>query len=341
VRSALITGVAGQDGAHLARHLLALGYRVIGTVPNGSIDRGFVEAYLSGVELCTADLTDRGAMRDLLDRERPDEIYNLASISSVAASWGAPVQVTEVNGVAVLGLLEEIRDLRDRHDYAPRLCQASSSEIFGVPRQLPQGETAPIAPTNPYGVAKALAHLALVNHREAYGLHASTVILFNHESPLRPDSFVTRKITTAAARMARVDEAPLQLGRTDVLRDWGYAGDYVRAMHLAVRMDEPDDYVIATGVSRTVAELVEVAFEAAGLSMRPGMVVSNADFIRPTDIPEVRGDPTKAETVLGWRREVSFADCIRHMVDVDLRRLDTGIEHDAAYLAPESARRGP
>jgi GDPmannose 4,6-dehydratase len=333
VRSALITGVAGQDGAYLARHLHGLGYRVIGTVPGAPTPPGFVEAYLHGVELHTVDLTDRGAMRSLLDHERPDEVYNLASISSVAASWGAPVQVTEVNGVAVLGLLEEIRDLRDRTGYAPRLCQASSSEIFGTPGRLPQSEASPIAPTNPYGVAKALAHLSVVNHREAYGLHASTVVLFNHESPLRPPAFVTRKITSAAARFARGATEPLELGRTEIRRDWGSAHDYVRAMHLALKAPEPDDYVIATGEAHTLEELVAVAFEAAGVTLRDGMVVTNPAFVRPTDIPEMRGDPARAEARLGWRREVGFSDCIRRMVEVDLRRLDSGIEHDAAYLA--------
>lgn len=332
MKSALITGVAGQDGAYLAAHLTGEGYRVIGTVPDIPLPPGFVEAYLPGVALRTVDLQDRAAMRDLLDRERPDEVYNLASISSVAASWGSPVEVTEINGVAVLALLEEIRGLRDRTGYAPRVCQASSSEIFGTPVRLPQDESHPVSPTNPYGVAKALAHHSVVNHRDAYGLHASTVILFNHESPLRPAAFVTRKITRTVARIARGSSEVLELGRRDIRRDWGAASDYVRAMHRAVLADGPGDYVVATGEARSLGELVEVAFDAAGVPYRDDLVVTNPDFVRPTDIPEMRGAPGRAESTLGWRRELSFEKTVRAMVEVDLRRLDSGIEHHPDYL---------
>lgn len=340
MKSALITGVAGQDGAYLAAHLRRQGYRVMGTVPDIPLPPGFVEAYLEGVERHTVDLQDRPAMRALLDRERPDELYNLASISSVAASWGSPVEVTEINGVAFLGLLEEVRDLRDRTGHECRVCQASSSEIFGTPVRLPQDEDHPIIPTNPYGVAKALAHHSLVNHREAHGLYASAVILFNHESPLRPGAFVTRKITSAVARIARGSTEPLELGRTDIRRDWGAAADYVRAMHLSLQVDAPGDYVIATGESHTLGELVEVAFRAAGTGLREDLVVTHPAFVRPTDIPEMRGDPGRAESLLGWRRELSFGETIGAMVEVDLRRLDTGIEHHRDYLTMGGGRHG-
>lgn len=332
MKSAVITGVAGQDGAYLAHHLRGLGYRVIGTVPDAPIPAGFVETYLKGVDVRTVDLTDRAGMRALLASERPDEIYNLASISSVAQSWSHPVEVTQVNGVAVLGLLEEIRQIRDETGYAPRLCQASSSEIFGIPQQLPQAEGSPIVPTSPYGSAKALAHHSVVNHRNAYGLHASTVILFNHESPLRPPTFVTRKVTAAVARLARGGTQPLELGRQDVLRDWGAASDYVRAMHLSLQPDNAGDYVVASGEAHSLGELVETAFEAAGMAYDPSLVLTNQAFIRPTDVPEMRGDPRRAELVLGWHRRIGFRACIRAMVQADLRRIDTGVEHDMEYL---------
>jgi GDPmannose 4,6-dehydratase len=315
----------------LAHYLRGLGYRVIGTVPDLPIPPGFVEAYLPEVDLRTVDLTDRGGMRAVIERERPDEIYNLASISSVAASWKTPLQVTEINGVAALGLLDVVREIRDATGYSPRICQASSSEIFGPSRQLPQAEDEPLAPTNPYGVAKALAHMSAATYRQGFGLFASSVILFNHESPLRPPSFVTRKVTSAAARIAGGDLGVLELGRRDIRRDWGAAADYVRAMHAALQADQPGDYVVATGQSRTLDEFVRAAFATAGVEPTD-LVVTNPEFVRPTDVPETRGDPTRARTVLGWQPEIPFEALVAGMVRADLRRRDTGTEHHPDYL---------
>jgi GDPmannose 4,6-dehydratase len=332
VRTALITGIAGQDGAYLARVLRGRGMSVIGTVPDVPLPAGFVEAYLPDVDVRVVDLTDATGMRDLLDSKRPEEIYNLASISSVGQSWDQPLPVAQINGVAFLGLLERIRGLREETGYDPRICQASSSEMFGPPSQLPQTPDDPIRPTNPYAVAKSFAHFSAINYRQAYGMFVATVILFNHESPLRPPSFVTRKITSAAAEIAAGRREFLDLGRLDIRRDWGAASDYVEAMSLALQHHTPDDFCVATGESHALEDFVQAAFSAAGLSEPGAYLRSDPDLLRPVDIPETRGDPTRAETVLGWRREVSFSELVATMVEVEERRLATGIEHDASYL---------
>ena len=335
--TAVIAGIAGQDGAYLARHLIAAGYRVVGALPDGPVDAGFVEAYLPGVVLQVADVTDRAAMRALLDRERPDEVYNLASISSVARSWAMPLRVTQINGLAVLGLLEDLRELRDRTGHEPRLCQASSAEIFGTPVRLPQRENDPLAPANPYAIAKALAHESVRSYRTAYGMHVSSMILFNHESPLRPATFVTRKITTAAVEIAAGLRDRLELGRLDIRRDWGFAGDYVRAMHLAVQATEPGDFVVATGQAWSLEEFVGMALTAAGVDRRDGLVRSVAAFVRPTDVPEMRGDPAHTESVLGWRSELPLPELVERMVLADRQRLTSGQEHHAGFLTEDPA----
>jgi GDPmannose 4,6-dehydratase len=332
VRSALITGVVGQDGAYLARRLMAAGYRVIGTQPEVAPPPGFIEAYLPGVDLRVVDLADQAGMTLLLAQERPDEIYNLASISSVAASWRAPVHVAHVNGVAFLGLLESVRSLREADGYDPSILQASSAEIFGAPVVLPQDESHPIRPSNPYGVAKAFAHFSAINARTAHGMRVSTVILFNHESQLRPSSFVTRKITSAAVRIAAGLQDRLELGNLEIRRDWGAAVDYTRAMARVGRLSEAGDFVLATGESRGLQDFARAAFNAAGIADPDRFVTTNPAFVRPTDIPELRGDPSRARSTLDWEPRISFEDMVASMVHVDRLRLTTGVEHNGDYL---------
>lgn len=333
MKTALITGVVGQDGAYLSALLRSRGLRVIGTAPPVPQPAGFAEAYLQGVDVRVIDLADQPAMTELLDGERPDEIYNLASISSVAASWHAPVAVARVNGVAFLSLLEAVRSLRST-GYEPRICQASSAEIFGDPRYLGTDEAHPIAPNNPYAVAKAFAHFTAQAYRQAYGMFVSAVILFNHESPLRPATFVTRKITTAAVEIAAGRQDVLELGRRDIRRDWGAASDYVRAMAAALSHNRPDDFCIGSGVSHELGEFVAMAFAAAGIADPAPYVRTNPDFVRPHDIPETRANPAKAAAELGWRPEVSLEQVVADMVAVDRARVETGREHDPAYMEP-------
>jgi GDPmannose 4,6-dehydratase len=332
VRTALITGVGGQDGVLLARSLLADGYRVIGTVTDLERSRSAVSTYIVGAEIRQLDVRDRAGFRALLSTERPDEIYNLASWSSVGLSWSHPWQVTEVNGLAVLGLLEEVLAISRADGYSPRFLQASSSEMFGLVTELPQHEGSPHHPRSPYATAKSFAHHTAVNYRESYGLFVATAILFNHESPLRPRGFVTRKITSGVAAISLGMQDALTLGRIDVRRDWGAASDYVEAMRLALGRDVPDDYCVATGVSHSLAEFVGAAFAAAGLSDEMHQVVSDPALMRPADVPETRGDPSKAHALLGWTPRRSFADVVAWMVRADLRRLETGREDDPDYL---------
>lgn len=331
MNTALITGVVGQDGAYLSALLRRRGLRVIGTAPPVPQPAGFAEAYMPGVDIRVVDLADQPAMTALLDAERPDEIYNLASISSVAASWRTPLAVAQVNGVAFLGLLEAVRSLR-ASGYEPRICQASSAEIFGDPRYLGTDEAHPIAPNNPYAVAKAFAHFTAQSYRQAYGMFVSTVILFNHESPLRPATFVTRKITAAAVEIAAGKRDVLELGRRDIRRDWGSAADYVRAMSATLVHERPDDFCIGTGVSHELGEFVAMAFAAAGITDPAPYVRTNPDFVRPHDIPETRANPAKAAVELGWRPEVGLGEVVAAMVAVDRIRLETGREHDLSYM---------
>ena len=271
-------------------------------------------------------------MRDLLEAERPDEIYNLASISSVAQSWGAPVDVAQINGVAFLGLLEIVRELRDAEGYDPRICQASSAEIFGTPQFLPQDEIAPDPPDQPLRGGQGFAHFSAANYRDAYGMFVSTTILFNHESPLRPPSFVTRKITSAAVEIAAGRREVLELGRLDIRRDWGSAEDYVRAMHATLQAEAPDDFCVATGVSHSLMEFVQFAFEAAGVDDSAHRVRINPDFVRPTDILETKGDPGRAGLVLEWLPSRQLHDVVAAMVEADQRRMRTGADHHEGYM---------
>ena len=317
----------------LARSLLSDGYRVIGTVTDLQASRQAFVTYIPDAEIRVLDVRDRVGLRNLLSEERPDEIYNLASWSSVGLSWSHPWQVTEVNGLAVLGLLEEVLALRRASGYEPRILQASSSEMFGLVKELPQHEGSPHHPRSPYATAKSFAHHTAVNYRESYGVFVSTAILFNHESPLRPRRFVTRKVTAAVAAIALGQQDTLSLGRIDVRRDWGAASDYVEAMRLALGRDVADDYCIATGVSHSLEDFVEAAFAAAGVTDGMSRIVTDPALLRPADVPETRGDPRKAENLLGWRPRRSFAEVVDWMVRADLDRLSSGREEDPAYLA--------
>lgn len=337
-RTALITGVAGQDGVYLARHLLSLGYHVVGTLRPGSrwapTTLGRAYAYLDGVTLVDLDQRDHEGWAAVLEGLRPDEVYNLAGFTSVGASWGAAETVAEANGMAVLRMLEELIRFRDRHGWAPRFFQPSSSEMFGVTDQQPQTENTPHHPRSPYAATKSFAHHLTVNYRESYGLFTATGTLYNHESPLRPPHFVTRKISAAVAAISLGQAESVTLGNLDVRRDWGFAGDYARAMHLVLQQDEPGDFIIATGVSRSLADVLELAFASVGISDLESVVRQDPSLMRPADVAELVGDPAKAREQLGWEPSVAFEDVIAHMVRVDVERLRSEREESAGYLLP-------
>lgn len=332
-RSALITGICGQDGIYLARHLLAHGYRVVGTVrPGGATS--LAAAYLSEVDVRELDQRDGAGLVALLDDVRPDEIYNLAGFTSVGASWGQAEVVAETNAMSVLRTLEALVSYRDRHGAAPRYFQPSSSEMFGTADQQPQTENTPHHPRSPYAASKSFAHHLTVNYRESYGLFTTTGTLYNHESPLRGPAFVTRKISRSVAEIALGRRESMTLGNLDVCRDWGFAGDYVRSMHQMMTLDEPSDFIIATGESRPLSYLLEVAFTAAGLGDPAPYVERDPALMRPADIVDLFGDPTKAREQLGWEPTVTFEQVIQHMVLTDIRRLESGVEEHVDYLHP-------
>jgi GDPmannose 4,6-dehydratase len=314
---ALVTGAAGQDGALLTRLLLDEGVRVVGLVQPGSEIPVAIQTILVGADVREVDLRDRSGVAHVIDDAAPDEVYNLAAISSVAASWRDPALVTDVNAVAVLGMLEILRATQR----PVRFLQASSAQMFGLPDGAPQDEQTPLQPRNPYAVAKAFAHHATATYRAGYGLHASTVILYNHESVLRDPDFVTRKITSTVAAIGLGLADELVLGDLDVRRDWGHAGDYVRAMHLAVQRPVADDYVVATGVAHSVRDLLDVAFRRVGIDNWAGYVRSDPAFVRPTDAPMLVGDASKARRLLGWEPTHDFATLVTEMVDYDHERL--------------------
>ena len=331
-KTALITGLAGQDGIYLGRFLHELGYRVVGTVTSKARARDSLAVYLPEAVVYEVDIRNSPAMGVLLERERPDEIYNLASWSSVGRSWSDPEQVTAVNGLSVLGLLEQVKRLRDADGYDPRICQASSSEMFGLVTELPQTEGSPHHPRSPYAVSKSFAHHTAVNYRESYGMFVAAAILFNHESPLRPDSFVTRKITAGAAAIALGEQDELTLGRLDVRRDWGAAQDYVRALHEIVQHDEPETFNVATGTSHSLEDFLRLAFAAAGIEDYGAHVRSDPALLRPADVPETRGDASKIRAALGWQPTATFEQIIEGMVTADIKRLTTGVPDSPAYL---------
>ncbi|MCL6503281.1 MAG: GDP-mannose 4,6-dehydratase [Pirellulales bacterium] len=315
-RRALITGITGQDGSYLAEFLLEQGYEVHGLVRRTSTQGLTRIAHLAGrLTLHDGDLCDQGSLLRVVQAARPHEVYNLAAQSWVPGSWTAPAATAEVTALGVLRMLEAVRTV----DPTIRFYQASSSEMFGlpVPGQHMQNEQTRFWPRSPYGVAKVFGHHITVNYRESYGIFACSGILFNHESPRRGLQFVTRKVTRAAARIKLGLDQELRLGNLDARRDWGYAGDYVRAMWLMLQQTEPDDYVIATGQSHTVRELVEVAFEYLGLDPAAHVRVDPA-LLRPADVAHLCGDAAKARARLGWQPTMNFAQLITMMVDADL-----------------------
>jgi GDPmannose 4,6-dehydratase len=314
--TAFITGITGQDGGYLAEQLVAAGTIVHGLVRSAT-EIGPTEAAYPGVSLHVADLTDSAAVTGLLAEIEPDEIYNLAGISSVALTWQEPVATGAVSGLAAAGVLHAAWELADRLGRPVSVLQASSAEIFGNPAAAPQDERTPIAPVTPYGAAKAYAHHMARVYR-GRGLHASTVILYNHESPRRPPTFVTRKITQGAARIARGEQDELALGNLDARRDWGWAPDYVDAMVRAARHRVPDDYVIATGEAHSVREFVSAAFTAAGIDDWERHVRVDPAFVRPVDAVELTGDATRARVELGWAPTVGFDEVVGRMVRADL-----------------------
>lgn len=313
--TALITGITGQDGSYLAEFLLGKGYRVVGMARRSSTVTSGRIAHLD-IEIVQGDLLDQNSLAQALRDVRPDEVYNLGAQSFVPASWNQPVYTAEVTGLGVLKMLEAIR----QSDPTIRFYQASSSEMFGAVREMPQTERTPFYPRSPYGVAKVYGHQITVNYRESYGLFACSGILFNHESPRRGLEFVTRKITDGAARIKLGLASELVLGNLDAYRDWGFAGDYVRAMWLMLQQPEPDDYIIATGEAHSVADFCREAFARVGLDYADH-VRSDPAFIRPAEVTHLLGDASKAKAALGWEPEVGFSELVARMVDADLARL--------------------
>jgi GDPmannose 4,6-dehydratase len=317
MKTALITGIGGQDGSYLSEFLLCKGYRVVGTVPDGdpvNIDR--IRHLLDRIEIVQDDLFDQDRLEKIFRDHRPDEVYNFAANSVLAASFQQPILATMVLAMGVTRILESIRKITP----TARFFQASSSEIFGKPAEVPQSETTPFHPRNPYGVSKAYGHLMAMTYRENYGLYTCSGILYNHESPRRSPEFVTRKITRAAAMIKFGRSKELRLGNLEACRDWGFAGDYVQAMWLMLQQPQPDDYVLATGETHSVRELCEEAFSHVGLDYRE-FVVKEAESFRPPESAQLVGNPGKAHRVLGWKREVSFRDLVRMMVDADLEAI--------------------
>lgn len=334
-KTALITGVTGQDGAYLSKHLLEKGYKVFGLLARRGSDtlwRLREVGVIDQVELLYGDLLDLSSIIRVLKTSKATEVYNLAAQSFVGTSWDQPVLTGEVSGIGVTRMLEAIRL------FAPetRFYQASTSEMYGTVQESIQSETTPFYPRSPYGVAKLYGHWITVNYRESFKLHASSGILFNHESPLRGEEFVTRKITSTLAKIKNGSASPLELGNLEAKRDWGFAGDYVRAMHLMLQQQEPDDYVVATGSTHTVREFVEIAAARAGFNLewsgeaaktkaidkKSGIVVVqiNPAFYRPAEVDVLIGTPAKAKEKLGWVPEVRFETLIELMVEADLKR---------------------
>jgi GDPmannose 4,6-dehydratase len=316
-KKALITGITGQDGAYLAEFLLGKDYEVHGMVRRDCSEHFERIAHLrADLTLHQADLLDQMAIISLMQETRPDEVYNLAAQSFVPMSWQQPLLTGEFTALGVARVLEAVR----RVDPKIRFYQASSSEMFGAVTQEPQNERTPFYPRSPYGVAKVYGHWITVNYRESYGIFACSGILFNHESPLRGKQFVTRKVADAAARIKLGRQETLRLGNLDAARDWGFAGDYVKAMWLMLQQDKPDDFVVATGEKHTVRELVELAFDHVGLDWHD-RVQTDPALLRPAEVNQLRGDAAKARSVLGWQPEVSFPELIRMMVNADLERV--------------------
>ncbi|MFM8847261.1 MAG: GDP-mannose 4,6-dehydratase [Actinomycetota bacterium] len=316
---AFITGVTGQDGQHLAEFLHGKGYQVFGMVKGQNNPKAeLLRDEFPYVEIVPGDLADLPSLVKAMEHAQPDEVYNLAAISFVALSWNQAELTANLTGTGVLRMLEAVRMVGGANDNKIRFYQASSSEMFGKVRETPQTEKTPFHPRSPYGCAKVFGHDITVNYRESYGLWACSGILFNHEGPRRGVEFVTRKVTNAAARIKLGLQDELVMGNLDAKRDWGYAGDYVKAMWLMLQQDEPDDYVIATGETHTIEELVQRAFAEVGIDDWQKYVRQDPKFFRPAEVDLLIGDATKARTKLGWKPEVDFASLVKMMVANDL-----------------------
>lgn len=317
-KTALITGITGQDGSYLAELLLEKGYRVVGMTRRTSTDvHERIQHIVDDIEFVSGDLLDQTSMTNIVDAVAPDEVYNLAAQSFVPTSWTQPVLTGEFTALGVTRVLEAIRAV----DSNIRFYQASSSEMFGKVHEVPQKESTPFYPRSPYGVAKVYGHWITVNYRESYDMFAVSGILFNHESERRGKEFVTRKISDGVARIKLGLQKELLLGNLDAQRDWGYAGDYVRAMWLMLAQSTPDDYVIAGGRTHSVRDFARIAFEAAGLRSYETYVRSDPRFMRPAEVDMLIGDPSKAKRVLGWEPLVSFEQLVSRMVEADIDRL--------------------
>ena len=328
-KRAVVTGITGQDGSYLAEFLLEKGYEVIGVVRRSSLPNlGRIQHLLDRVSLRPADLLDQLSLLRLIQDVKPHEIYNLAAMSFVPASWDQPLLTGDYNSQGVTRLLEAIRHV----DTSIKLYQASSSEMYGRVREVPQTELTPFYPRSPYGVSKVFGHYITVNYRESYNMFAVSGILFNHESPRRGLEFVTRKVTDGVARIKLGLSDHLPLGNLDACRDWGFAGDYVRAMWMMLQQDQADDYVIATGVSHSVRQLVETAFSHVGLDWQKYVRIDPA-FLRPAEVDHLIGDASKAKRVLGWEPTVSFEGLVAMMVDSDIATL-SGSPKAAATRTP-------
>lgn len=311
---ALITGITGQDGSYLAELLLTQGYKVFGLVRRSSVKKlDRIESFIDDIELVEGDLTDQSSLDHLIHSVKPDEVYNLAAQSFVPVSWNQPVLTGDVTGLGVIRVLEAIR----KHSPQAKFLQASSSEMFGKVREKPQTEKTPFYPRSPYGVAKVFGHYITVNYRESYNLFACSAIGFNHESPRRGMEFVTRKVTHQVARIKCGLAGKLMMGNLDAQRDWGFAGDYVYAMWLMLQQAEPDDYVLATGETHSVRELVQIAFDAVSLDWKQYVEI-DPKLIRPAEVDFLCGDGTKARKKLNWTPKVSFENLVKMMVEADL-----------------------
>jgi GDPmannose 4,6-dehydratase len=329
-RTALVLGVTGQDGVLLARHLRSADYRVVGTTRPGLVSP--LAVYLGGVEQAEHDVRDTEGFDRLLVRHQPDEVYNLAGFTSVGASWEQPDLVQEVNATAVEAMLDSLVRHRQDTGQDTRFLQASSSEIFGHEVANPQVETTPHSPSNPYGESKSRAHRATQERREHDGLFASVAVLYNHESPVRGRQFVTRKIVRAAVEISEDRAKTVTLGNLEVSRDWGAARDYVVAMHAALTQEEPDDFVLATGVLHSLEDLLTTAFARVGITDPWPYVRTDPALVRSADAPGLTGDSSHARARLGWTPRTTFAEMVAEMVDVDLRRVRSGVEESADYL---------
>jgi GDPmannose 4,6-dehydratase len=331
-QTALITGITGQDGSYLAELLLEKGYRVVGLTRRsdaGAMDR--IEHLLDRIELVVGDLLDQSSLVAALQSSKPDEVYNLAGTSFVPSSWSEPVLAGELTGLGVTRLLEAIRQV----DTTIHFYQASSSEVFGEVDETPQTELTPFRPRNPYGVAKAYGHFLISNYRERFGIYAVSGILFNHESPRRGLEFVTRKVSDGAARIRLGLAKELPMGNLEARRDWGFAGDYVRAMWAMMQQPEPTDYVISTGIAHSVRDLCRIAFEHVGLDYEK-FVVTDERLYRPAEVDHLLGNSAKARAELGWEPGIRFEELVRMMVDADIARLKgRSVPHrDAALPTP-------